>query len=78
MVVPLSDLETSVNEMCRKIIKNSKAAIGRTKGLINKAMYNNPEGFIGENKGFGEVFASGEPEERLSAFIESSKRKKNI
>jgi hypothetical protein len=39
-------------------------------------MYVNPEGFIGENQGFGEVFASGEPKEKLSAFIESSKHKK--
>jgi hypothetical protein len=61
--------------MCRKIIKNSKEAIGRTKYLINKAMYSNPEGFIGENQGFGEVFASGEPEERLSAFRKSSRQK---
>lgn len=76
-VVPLSELEASVTELCRKIIKNSGDAIMRTKVLISKAMYTNPEGFTGENKGFGEVFASGEPEKRLSAFMESVKRKKN-
>lgn len=77
MIVPLSDLDASVNELCRKIIKNSREAIRRTKDLINKAMYINPEGFSRESQGFGEVFASGEPEKRLSAFMDSSKRKKS-
>ncbi|MHA2379960.1 MAG: enoyl-CoA hydratase/isomerase family protein [Candidatus Thorarchaeota archaeon] len=77
MVVPLSDLEASVNDLCRKIIKNSKQAIMKSKSLINKAIYSNPEGFIGENEGFGEVFASGEPMERLSAFMDSKKVKKS-
>jgi hypothetical protein len=44
--------------------------------LINKGIYSNPEGFEGENIGFGEVFASGEPMERLSAFMDSRKAKK--
>jgi enoyl-CoA hydratase len=78
MVVPLSELDASVTELCRKIIKNSKEAIRRTKDLINMAMYANPEGFAGENKGFGEAFASGEPEERLKAFMESDKQRKAI
>jgi len=77
MVVPLSDLESSVNTLCRKIMENSKIAIMKSKGLINKAMYVNPEGFDGENRGFGEVFASGEPKERLLAFMESKKLKKS-
>jgi len=76
MVVPLSDLEASVNDLCRKIMRNSKAAIMKSKALINKAIYVNPDGFAGENEGFGEVFASGEPMERLSAFMESRKAKK--
>jgi enoyl-CoA hydratase len=76
MVVPLSELEASVNEFCRKIIRNSKDAIRRTKGLIDMAMYINPDGFKGENQGFAEVFASGEPEERLKAFMESDRLKK--
>jgi enoyl-CoA hydratase len=75
-VVPLSELESSVNEFCRKIIRNSKDAIRRTKGLIDMAMYINPDGFKGENQGFAEAFASGEPEERLKAFMESDKRRK--
>jgi len=75
MVVPLSNLETFVNEMCRKIIKNSKEAIRRSKDLISMAMYTNPEGFKREHQGFGEVFASGEPEKRLSEFMEARKRK---
>ncbi|MHA2003684.1 MAG: enoyl-CoA hydratase/isomerase family protein [Candidatus Thorarchaeota archaeon] len=75
-VVPLSDLESSVNELCKRIIKNSKQAIARSKDLINKGIYNNPEGFEGENTGFGEVFASGEPMERLSAFMDSKKKRK--
>ncbi|MFW9804757.1 MAG: enoyl-CoA hydratase/isomerase family protein [Candidatus Thorarchaeota archaeon] len=75
-VVPLSELESSVNELCRRIIKNSKQAIAKSKDLINKGIYNNPEGFVGENTGFGEVFASGEPMERLSAFMESRKSKR--
>jgi enoyl-CoA hydratase len=75
-VVPLSDLESSVNELCRRIIKNSKQAIAKSKYLINKGIYSNLEGFEGENTGFGEVFASGEPMERLSAFMESRKAKK--
>lgn len=75
-VVPLSDLESSVNELCRRIIKNSKQAIAKSKDLINKGIYNNPMGFEGENTGFGEVFASGEPMERLSAFMDSRKSKK--
>ncbi|MHA2311034.1 MAG: enoyl-CoA hydratase/isomerase family protein [Candidatus Thorarchaeota archaeon] len=75
-VVPLSDLELSVNEICRRIIKNSKQAIAKSKDLINKGIYNNPEGFEGENTGFGEVFASGEPMERLSAFMDSKKKRK--
>ena len=69
MVVPLSELEASVGELYRRIIKNSREAIRMSKALINKAIYNNPEGFIEENQGFGEVFASGEPEKRLSAFF---------
>lgn len=77
MVVPLSDLEASVNELCRKIIRNSRDATMRSKALISKAIYVNPDGFAGENEGFGEVFASGEPMERLSAFLESRKAKKN-
>ncbi len=77
MVVPLSDLEASVNELCRKMIRNSKDAILKSKGLISKAVYVNPDGFDGENQGFGEVFASGEPMERLSAFMESRKEKKS-
>jgi enoyl-CoA hydratase len=77
MVVPLAELESSVSELCRKIVKNSEEAIKWTKDLINKAMHINPEGFTGENQGFGEVFASREPEERLSAFMEASKQKKN-
>jgi hypothetical protein len=40
------------------------------------AMYINPDGFKGENQGFAEVFASGEPEERLKAFMESDRLKK--
>jgi len=76
MVVPLSELEASVNEFCRKIIRNSKDAIRRTKSLIDMAMYSNPDGFRGENQGFAEAFASGEPEERLTAFMESDKRRK--
>jgi enoyl-CoA hydratase len=73
MVVPLSDLETAVNGICRKIIENSKEAIKKSKDLINRGMFINPEGFSGENKGFGEVFASGEPKEKLSAFLDSRK-----
>jgi enoyl-CoA hydratase len=75
-VVPLSELEDFIRSLCGRILKNSKQAIMKSKSLINKAMYVNPEGFIGENQGFGEVFASGEPKEKLSAFIESSKHKK--
>ena len=77
MVVPLSDLEATVNDLCRRIIKNSKQAIKKSKYLINKAMYINPEGFSGENQGFGEVFASGEPEKKLSAFMDSKRQKKS-
>jgi enoyl-CoA hydratase len=76
-VVPLSGLEASVNDLCRRIIGNSKQAIMKSKELINKGIYNNPEGFEGENTGFGEVFASGEPMERLSAFMEDRKTKRN-
>ncbi|MFW9963898.1 MAG: enoyl-CoA hydratase/isomerase family protein [Candidatus Sifarchaeia archaeon] len=74
-VVPLSNLEETVSDLCRKIIRNSKQAIMKSKHLINKAIYINPDGFLGENQGFGEVFASGEPKERLSAFIQSRKEK---
>ncbi len=74
-VVPLSSLEETVNNICRKIIKNSRQAIMKSKDLLNKAMYTNADGFLGENKGFGEVFASGEPKERLSAFLKSRKEK---
>jgi enoyl-CoA hydratase len=77
MVVPLSDLEASVNALCRKILKNSKHAIKKSKDLISKAMYINQEGFNGENQGFGEAFASGEPRDRLSAFMDSRKTKKS-
>ncbi len=76
-VVPLSNLEETVTDMCKKILRNSRQAIMKSKYLINKAIYNNPDGFLGENQGFGEVFASGEPRERLSAFIQSRKEKKN-
>lgn len=75
-VVPLSDLESSVNELCRRIIKNSKQAIAKSKDLINKGIYVNPKGFEGENTGFGEVFASGEPMERLSSFLDSREKRK--
>lgn len=74
-VVPLSDLESAVIELCRRIINNSRQAIAKSKDLINKGIFNNPEGFQGENTEFGEVFASGEPMERLSAFMESRKKK---
>ncbi len=77
MVVPLSDLEESVNNLCSKIIKNSKQAIMKSKVLIHKATYVNPEGFNGENQGFGEVFASGEPMERLSSFMDPNKPRKS-
>ncbi|MHA1958724.1 MAG: enoyl-CoA hydratase/isomerase family protein [Candidatus Thorarchaeota archaeon] len=77
MVVPLSDLEASVNAICRKILKNSKHAIMKSKGLINKATYVNPEGFSGENLGFAEAFASGEPMERLTAFMDRDKSRKS-
>jgi len=76
-VVPLSELEASVNDLCRRIIRNSKQAIMKSKDLINKGIYNNPDGFDGENTGFGEVFASGEPMERLSAFMKTKKTKRN-
>ncbi len=76
-VVPLSNLEETVNDICRKIIRNSKHAIMKSKDLIKKAIYNNPDGFLGENQGFGEAFASGEPMERFSAFVQSRKEKKN-
>ena len=75
-VVPMSDLEASVNDLCNRIIRNSRQAIMKSKDLINRGIYSNPEGFEGENKGFGEVFASREPMERLSAFLESRKSKK--
>ncbi|MHA1907870.1 MAG: enoyl-CoA hydratase/isomerase family protein [Candidatus Thorarchaeota archaeon] len=75
-IVPVDELDNFVLEVCRKIIRNSKRAISKSKDLINKATYVNAEGFAGENQGFGEVFASGEPKERLTAFIESSKKKK--
>jgi enoyl-CoA hydratase len=76
MVVPLSDLDASINAMCRKIMQNSKHAIAISKDLINKAVYVNPEGFKGETEGFGKAFATGEPMERLSAFMDSQKDKK--
>ena len=75
-VVPLEELEETVSNLCIKIIENSKEAIKKSKDLINKAMFVNPEGFKGEIHGFGEVFASGEPRDKLSAFMESRKRKK--
>ncbi|MFX1369908.1 MAG: enoyl-CoA hydratase/isomerase family protein [Promethearchaeota archaeon] len=74
-VVPLSELEAAVTDLCMRIIKNSKQAIAKSKELITMGTYNNPKGFEGENTGFGEVFASGEPMERLSAFMESRKKK---
>ncbi len=76
-VVPLSELDAAVNDLCRRIIRNSKQAIMKSKDLINKGIYNNPDGFVAENQGFGEVFASGEPMERLSAFMDSKKSKKS-
>jgi enoyl-CoA hydratase len=75
-VVPLSNLDAVVNDFCKKIIRNSKQAIAKSKALIKQGIYNNPDGFVGENTGFGEVFASGEPMERLTAFMESRKKKK--
>ncbi|MFW9907594.1 MAG: enoyl-CoA hydratase/isomerase family protein [Candidatus Thorarchaeota archaeon] len=74
-VVPITELESSVTVLCRKIVKNSKQAIKKSKNLINKAIFNNQEGFQGENSGFGEAFASGEPRERLSTFMKTSKDK---
>ena len=55
----------------------TKKAIKKSKDLINRAMFINPEGFSGENQGFGEVFASGEPKEKLVAFMETRKRGKS-
>ncbi len=72
-IAPLSNFDDFVNSLCRKIIRNSKQAIEKSKDLINKAIYENPDGFVGENQGFGEVFASGEPKERLREFL-SKKR----
>lgn len=75
-VVSLPELEDFVRTLCRKIMKNSRQAIAISKNLINKAMYVNLEGFQGENKGFAEVFASGEPNQRLLTFMEDNKQKK--
>ncbi|UCE11036.1 MAG: enoyl-CoA hydratase/isomerase family protein [Candidatus Thorarchaeota archaeon] len=77
LVVPLSELEESVNALCRRIIKRPKLAITRAKELTGRAFYENPEGYGGENRGFGETFATGEPLERLSEFIKPSKGKKD-
>lgn len=77
MVVPLSELEASVNDLCSRIIKNSKQAIMKSKDLVHKGTFVNLEGFKGENQGFGEAFASGEPRERLSSFVDPNKQKKS-
>lgn len=75
-VVPLHELEDFVRSICKKILTNSKQAITKSKELINEAVYSNPEGFQGENKGFADVFASGEPKQRLAKSMEARKRAK--
>jgi len=69
-VVPLMELENRVKEMARLMIQNSGRAIAFCKRLIQKGIYNNEHGFQMEGEAFHELFTSGEPKEKLKAFLE--------
>ena len=69
-VVPLMELEDRVKEVARMMIQNSGRAIALCKRLIQEGIYNNKHGFQMEGEAFHELFTSGEPKERLKAFLE--------
>ncbi len=52
------------------MIQNSGRAIALCKRLIQEGIYNNKLGFQMEGEAFHELFTSGEPKERLKAFLE--------
>ena len=68
-VVPLMELENRVKEMARMMIQNSGKAIALCKRLIQMGTYNNEQGFQMEGNAFHECFISGEPKEKLKAFL---------
>jgi enoyl-CoA hydratase/carnithine racemase len=68
-VVPLMELENRVKEMARMMIQNSGRAIALCKRLIQIGTYNNEQGFQMEGDAFHECFISGEPKEKLKAFL---------
>ena len=68
-VVPLMELEDRVKKMARMIIQNSGKAIALCKRLIQMGTYNNEQGFQMEGDAFHECFISGEPKEKLKAFL---------
>lgn len=73
-VVPLSEIDEYVHEICEEILKNSKRAVKESKFLIQKAIYTSKDGFNSEERVFGEDFDSGEPKERFFSFIQKSKK----
>ncbi len=69
-VVPLAELENRVKELAKMMIKNSGRAIAFCKRLIQMGIYENEQGFQMEGDAFHECFNSGDPKEKLKAFLE--------
>ncbi len=69
-LVPLTELESRVEELARMMIKNSGRAITLSKQLIQMGIYSNEKGFQMEGEAFQERFSSGEPKRKLKEFLE--------
>jgi enoyl-CoA hydratase len=69
-VYPLAEIDEAVKKFLGLIKRSSGRAIKEAKMLIQHATYINHQGFQQESKVFGENFASGEPQQRLSKFVE--------
>ena len=70
------EIDEKVMEFAEKLVVNSSRAIKECKFLIQKAIYDNPDGFKKEREVFGSGFASGEPKERLGKVVRKLKSEK--
>lgn len=75
-VVPQADLLATANEIAKKILKNSPAAIASAISAINANYQDGVNGYQAEIDAFGKCFGTPEFNEGTSAFME--KRKANF
>ena len=75
-IFPLEGFDAKITKIGRKLMMNSADAIRECKFLVHQATYTNEQGFVREEKVFGERFASGEPRQRLKIALRQQKMQK--